>query len=149
MTIITESSSVLPRVVILTAVPVEYKAVREFLAQLTTEEHPLGKMYERGRFECAEGGWDVLLAEIGQGNANAALETQKMQSVISSPRSPFSLALLEESRMFNLATLLSQKKSTHTSLARMRISFSPDQQATAVPIDWSNAQGRKQITGIG
>jgi nucleoside phosphorylase len=61
------------RVVILTALPVEYKAVREHLANLSESTHRKGTVYEKGRFE----DWEVLIAETGPGNENASVEAER------------------------------------------------------------------------
>lgn len=61
------------RAVILTALPVEYKAVRKHLTDCSDETHGKGTVYEKGRFE----DWEVLIAEIGAGNESAAFETER------------------------------------------------------------------------
>ncbi|CAG0933927.1 5'-methylthioadenosine/S-adenosylhomocysteine nucleosidase [Thermoflexales bacterium] len=64
--------------VILTALPVEYKAVRAHLSNLKEEAHPQGTIYERGTFGVGDKAWEVGLVEIGVGNAGAAMETERM-----------------------------------------------------------------------
>lgn len=64
--------------VILTALPVEYNAVRVHLLNLTEEKHPQGTIYERGTFGTGDKAWEVGLVEIGAGNAGAALGTERM-----------------------------------------------------------------------
>lgn len=64
--------------VILTALPVEYKAVRAHLSNLKEEKHPQGTIYERGTFGAGDKAWEVGLVEIGAGNAGAAMETERM-----------------------------------------------------------------------
>jgi nucleoside phosphorylase len=61
------------RAVILTALAVEYQAVREHLTAITEHTHPKGTVYETGRFE----EWEVLIAETGPGNQSAAVETER------------------------------------------------------------------------
>lgn len=70
----------MPLAVILTALPVEYSAVRVHLQSLREEIHPQGTIYERGQF--AENGqeWDVGIAEVGAGNAGAAVEAERALS---------------------------------------------------------------------
>ncbi len=64
--------------VILTALPVEYKAVRAHLSNPNEEKHPQGTIYERGTFGTGDQAWEVGLVEIGAGNAGAAMETERM-----------------------------------------------------------------------
>jgi nucleoside phosphorylase len=68
----------MPCAVILTALRVEYLAVRAHLRDLREEIHPQGTIYERGRFVVAKGqAWDVGIVEIGAGNTGAALEAER------------------------------------------------------------------------
>jgi nucleoside phosphorylase len=61
------------KVVIITALPLEYKAVKSFVKGCQEVLHPSGTIYEEGEYQH----WKIGLAEIGQGNANAAMETVK------------------------------------------------------------------------
>ena len=63
--------------VILTALPVEYLAVREHLTNLREEMHPQGTIYERGQFPTGYSSWEVGIAEVGAGNAGAAIEAER------------------------------------------------------------------------
>lgn len=64
--------------VVLTALPVEYLAVRRHLSDLSEEVHPRGTVYERGRFIASSGDrWDIGIAEIGAGNPSAAFEAER------------------------------------------------------------------------
>ena len=67
----------MPRAVILTALPVEYLAVRHYLTDLQEETHPQGTIYERGRFTAEGQTWEVGIVEIGAGNSGAALEAER------------------------------------------------------------------------
>jgi nucleoside phosphorylase len=67
----------MPCVVILTALTVEYLAVRVHLTNLKEEIHPNGTIYERGRFAVGSFTWDVGIVEIGAGNPGAALEAER------------------------------------------------------------------------
>ena len=67
----------MPRAVILTALPVEYLAVRTHLTDLQEETHPQGTIYERGRFTAEGQTWNVGIVEIGAGNSGAALEAER------------------------------------------------------------------------
>jgi nucleoside phosphorylase len=64
-------------VVILTALPVEYMAVTAHLGELREEAHPAGTIYERGSFLSDGGAWEVLVAEIGAGNVDAAVQVER------------------------------------------------------------------------
>jgi nucleoside phosphorylase len=67
----------MPCVVVLTALTIEYMAVRSHLIDLEEETHDRGTIYERGKFiaECQT--WDVGIVEIGAGNPGAALEAER------------------------------------------------------------------------
>ncbi|MBN1208784.1 MAG: tetratricopeptide repeat protein [Myxococcaceae bacterium] len=62
---------------ILTALPVEYRAVRAHLSDLREDVHAESTVYERGRFSSEKGVWEVLIAELGVGNPRAAFETER------------------------------------------------------------------------
>ena len=64
-------------VVILTALKVEYMAVREHLTGLKEEIHPQGTVYERGTFTDGKQVWDVAIAQIGAGNSGVATEAER------------------------------------------------------------------------
>jgi 5'-methylthioadenosine/S-adenosylhomocysteine nucleosidase len=61
------------KVVIITALPLEFQAVKGFLKNCQEIEHPHGNVYETGKYQ----NWEVELVEIGQGNAKAAAETER------------------------------------------------------------------------
>ena len=65
------------RAVILTALPVEYLAVRAHLQALQEEVHAQGTVYERGTFSANGQEWAVGIVEIGAGNVGAALEAER------------------------------------------------------------------------
>jgi nucleoside phosphorylase len=65
------------RAVILTALSVEYLAVRAHLTNLREDTHPNGTIYERGSFSAGSLVWDVGIVEIGAGNTGAALEAER------------------------------------------------------------------------
>ncbi|MDF5726659.1 MAG: hypothetical protein PUP92_01130 [Rhizonema sp. PD38] len=67
----------LPRAVILTAIPIEYKAVRAHLTELREELHPQGTVYERGKFAANGMVWNLAIVEIGAGNTGAAVEAER------------------------------------------------------------------------
>ncbi len=63
--------------VVLTALRVEYDAVRAHLADIIEVVHPEGDVYERGVFRADERSWQVGVVEMGQGNPNAAQKTER------------------------------------------------------------------------
>jgi nucleoside phosphorylase len=63
--------------VFLTALPVEYKAVRAYLTDLAEEKHPKGTIYERGLFHAYEQSWQVGIVEVGPGNEGMAMEVER------------------------------------------------------------------------
>jgi nucleoside phosphorylase len=67
----------MPRAVVLTALPVEYLAVRKFLTDLREVVNPLGTVYEQGVFADDGFDWEVGIAEVGAGNAGAAIEAER------------------------------------------------------------------------
>jgi nucleoside phosphorylase len=67
----------MPCAVILTALPVEYLAVRTHLTDLQEQMHPQGTIYERGKFAANGREWEVGIAEVGAGNAGAAIEAER------------------------------------------------------------------------
>ncbi len=62
------------RAVILTALPIEYQAVRGYLSDLQEEIHPEGTIYERGTFMARNKRWEVGLVETRMGIARASFE---------------------------------------------------------------------------
>jgi nucleoside phosphorylase len=67
----------MPCAVILTALSVEYLAVRDRLTDRREETHPQGTIYERGQFVAVGQVWDVGIVEIGPGNVGAAFEAER------------------------------------------------------------------------
>ncbi|KYC37794.1 hypothetical protein WA1_04580 [Scytonema hofmannii PCC 7110] len=67
----------MPCAVILTAIPIEYMAVRAHLVDLREETHPQGTIYERGKFIANGKTWEVGIVEVGAGNSTAAVEAER------------------------------------------------------------------------
>ncbi|NET56485.1 MAG: 5'-methylthioadenosine/S-adenosylhomocysteine nucleosidase [Symploca sp. SIO2E6] len=63
--------------VILTAIRVEYMAVRAHLTEIEEEVHPRGTIYEWGKFSTNERVWDVGIVEIGAGIPGAATQAER------------------------------------------------------------------------
>jgi predicted ATP-binding protein involved in virulence/nucleoside phosphorylase len=64
--------------VILTALPVEYLAVRKHLKNLEEVVDPNGTVYELGSFASEYQHWLIGIAEVGAGNTGAALEVERV-----------------------------------------------------------------------
>lgn len=62
---------------ILTALPVEYKAVSAHLTNLREDTHPQGTVYGRGDFLSSSRSWEVRIVEVGAGNPGAAMEAER------------------------------------------------------------------------
>jgi nucleoside phosphorylase len=67
----------LPCAVILTAISIEYSAVRVHLTDLQEETHPQGSVYERGKFADSGKFWEVGIVEVGAGNSGASIEAER------------------------------------------------------------------------
>ena len=65
-----------PCAVILTAIPVEYLAVRTHLTNIDETTHK-GKVYEKGQFQGTYELWDIGITEVGVGNNLSAMETER------------------------------------------------------------------------
>lgn len=70
----------LRKAVVLTALPVEYLAVRAHLVEFCEEVHPEGTIYESGRFGEGTDSWSVSIAEIGATNTRASMEAERALS---------------------------------------------------------------------
>jgi len=75
--IVNEGEINIPRVLIITALGLEYKAVQYFLRDIHEEKHETGIIYKKGKYHTDKGQWDVLIVQGGVGNTNSALETEK------------------------------------------------------------------------
>jgi nucleoside phosphorylase len=72
-----QPAGALKTAVVLTALRVEYQAVRAHLADIHEQVHPKGTIYERGTLSAAGQTWDVAIVEVGAGNAGAAAEAER------------------------------------------------------------------------
>jgi nucleoside phosphorylase len=63
--------------VILTAIPVEYQAVRGYLTNLQLDRHEKGNIYEWGTFIAGNQPWNVGIVEVGAGNVPTAVQTER------------------------------------------------------------------------
>jgi len=66
------------RAVILTALPLEFKAVRAHLANPVEVTHPQGNVYEEGQFSANGRSWEVTIVQAGARNANAAAQCERV-----------------------------------------------------------------------
>jgi adenosylhomocysteine nucleosidase len=67
------ADTALPTAVILTALPVEYDAVRAHLTDTVELVHDDGTWVEQGQLDGTS--WNVAIAELGKGAVNAAALT--------------------------------------------------------------------------
>lgn len=67
-----ETENVVPVVVILTAIPVEYKAVKAHLDDIKEDVAENGTIYEKGVFHSDGQEWTVVIRETGAGNVTAS-----------------------------------------------------------------------------
>jgi nucleoside phosphorylase len=65
------------KVVFLTALQLEFLAVRKHLTDLREVEHPKGTLYEVGTFTSANRAWSVATVQTGAGNLPAAAEAER------------------------------------------------------------------------
>ncbi|WP_129767238.1 5'-methylthioadenosine/S-adenosylhomocysteine nucleosidase [Streptomyces sp. L-9-10] len=63
------------KIVIFTALPLEYRAVRARVTDPQRVDHEAGTIFERGRIPGTT--WEVYLAQVGQGNQSAAILTER------------------------------------------------------------------------
>ncbi|MEU3498869.1 5'-methylthioadenosine/S-adenosylhomocysteine nucleosidase [Kitasatospora cineracea] len=68
------------KIVVFTALPLEYRAVRVRLENLQRVDHELGTIFERGQIPGTA--WEVYLAQVGQGNQAAAVMTERAIGMI-------------------------------------------------------------------
>lgn len=66
------------RVVILTALAVEYQAVRTHITNLHEVVHPNGTIYEQGTLTTSLCHWEIALAQTHIGSVRAALEAERL-----------------------------------------------------------------------
>ena len=64
-------------IVILTALRIEFEAVRDHLADVHSVVHPRGTQYEIGNFQAAGVSLRVAIVQTGAGNAGAAVECER------------------------------------------------------------------------
>jgi nucleoside phosphorylase len=74
----TEDSAVNARcAVILTALPLEHRAVLTHLTGVRSERHPKGNIYDRGSLTIDHHQWDIGVVQVGMGNTPAAIQTER------------------------------------------------------------------------
>jgi nucleoside phosphorylase len=62
---------------ILTALPIEYEAVRAPLESIMEVVHPRNTVYEKGLFTGDSATWDVIILQVSMGNINTAVEAER------------------------------------------------------------------------
>ncbi|HXQ47855.1 MAG TPA: 5'-methylthioadenosine/S-adenosylhomocysteine nucleosidase, partial [Caulobacteraceae bacterium] len=64
-------------VVILTALPIEYEAIREYLDDPIQSRAEVGTLYEVGELRGIRGSWQLAIAQTGQGSATAGVQLER------------------------------------------------------------------------
>src|SRR5258708_39555385 len=77
-------------VVVLTALDLEYQAVRQYLGETRTQTHPAGTRFELGMLPDAAG--VVALAVTGEGNVSAAVLTERAIAMFR-PKAPLGVGI--------------------------------------------------------
>lgn len=65
------------KTLILTAIPVEYKAIREYLVDLQEIETPDGTIFENGTFNDSDHQLEIIIGQCGVGNISSAIYTER------------------------------------------------------------------------
>ena len=107
------------RAVVLTALPVEYEAVASLLKDLCDDQDTQGTVYGCGLFEAEGQPWEVCIHEIGAGDANAALETERIITHFK-PQVAFFVGVAAASRTLVWATWWRPRRSTDMSQAKQK-----------------------------
>lgn len=144
------SPSNTPLAVVLTALPVEYAAVRSFLKNITEDNHPEGTVYERGLFSHNGKEWEVVIVEIGAGNVRAAVEAERALNFYT-PEKLFSSESQEASKTLLLATLSLARRSTAMNRARQNqvLNSCHAPMLAARPTAWNREQRLKRASPTG
>jgi nucleoside phosphorylase/transcription elongation GreA/GreB family factor len=79
--IIPKAISLCNKAVILTALGLEYSAIRHYINNPSRLVHPDGSIYERGDILLNNVNWEVYLVETGAYNVSAAKETERALSI--------------------------------------------------------------------
>ena len=75
------TSSREPRVVVFTALEVEYQAIREYLTGPLRQQAERGTLYEVGALPGARGSWRVAVTQTGPGSTPAGVQLERAVSV--------------------------------------------------------------------
>ncbi|MBV1947012.1 5'-methylthioadenosine/S-adenosylhomocysteine nucleosidase [Streptomyces sp. BV129] len=68
------------KIVVFTALPLEYRAVRSHVVDLQRIDHEAGTIFEHGRIPGTN--WEVYLTQVGQGNQGTAILTERAIQMI-------------------------------------------------------------------
>jgi hypothetical protein len=131
----------MPRAVILTALSVEYLAVRAHLSDLREEVHTQGTVYERGQFLTAGQSWEVGIVEVGPGNPGAAVEAERAIGYFS-PDVIFFVGVAGGIKDVAIGMLWQRRKSTAMSLGRRGRLFRRDPRVGMRTMGWSSDRSR-------
>lgn len=112
------------QVVILTAIPAEYYAVRQHLQDVREIVHEHGTVYEQGLFLAKGKTWEVGIAQIGIGNVRSATEAERAITYFN-PRFAFFVGIAGGLKDVRLGDVVVAKKVYAYEAGKEEIHFRP------------------------
>jgi len=113
-----------PTAAIITALPVERRAVLIHLRGREVIEHEAGTHYSVGCFDGENGTWRVVVAEVGMGNVSAAVETERIIQKFS-PSHCFFVGVAGGLKDVSIGDVVASSKVYGYELGKAREEFAP------------------------
>ncbi len=132
--------------IILTALRVEYLAVRKHLINIEEAVHPQGDVYETGIFEGENRQWKVGIVEIGAGNPGAAQATERAIEYFK-PEVAFFVGVAGGIKDVSLGDVVAATKAYGYESGKEKTKFLPRPdvgQSTHRMVQRARAEGRKE-----